>query len=73
VDHFRTWTGHLWLIEILKGPSGFLQGYNCQAAVDADAQVIVAHATSNEQNDALQNALGVRGPELMEWFFATRA
>jgi transposase len=40
--------------KILKGPSGFLQGYNCQAAVDADAQVIVAHSTSNEQNDSPQ-------------------
>ncbi|HYG68447.1 MAG TPA: transposase, partial [Anaeromyxobacteraceae bacterium] len=29
-----------------------LQGYNCQAAVDAKAQIIVAHATTNEQNDA---------------------
>jgi transposase len=40
--------------KILKGPDGYLQGYNCQAAVDAKAQVIVAHATSNEQNDAQQ-------------------
>jgi transposase len=37
---------------ILKGPHGFLQGYNCQAAVDAEAQIIIAHATTNEQNDA---------------------
>lgn len=40
--------------KILKGPSGYLQGYNCQAAVDGDAQIIVAHATTNEQNDAPQ-------------------
>lgn len=40
--------------KILKGPDGYLQGYNCQAAVDANAQVIVAHATNNEQNDAPQ-------------------
>jgi transposase len=40
--------------KILKGPSGFLQGYNCQAAVDGDAQVIVAHATTNEQSDTPQ-------------------
>jgi hypothetical protein len=40
--------------KILKGPDGFLQGYNCQAAVDAKAQIIVAHATTNEQNDAPQ-------------------
>jgi transposase len=40
--------------KILKGPDGFLQGYNCQAAVDAKAQIIVAHATNNEQNDAPQ-------------------
>ena len=38
--------------KILKGPDGYLQGYNCQAAVDAKAQIIVAHATTNEQNDA---------------------
>ncbi len=38
--------------KILKGPNGFLQGYNCQAAVDGDAQIIVAHATTNEQGDA---------------------
>jgi transposase len=40
--------------KILKGPEGYLQGYNCQAAVDAKAQIIVAHATTNEQNDAPQ-------------------
>jgi transposase len=40
--------------KILKGPEGFLQGYNCQAAVDATAQVIIAHSTSNEQNDTPQ-------------------
>jgi transposase len=40
--------------KILKGPSGFLQGYNCQAAVDGDAQVIVAHSANAQQNDAPQ-------------------
>jgi transposase len=40
--------------KILKGPDGYLQGYNCQAAVDARAQIIIAHATTNEQNDAPQ-------------------
>lgn len=40
--------------KILKGPDGYLQGYNCQAAVDGDAQIIVAHATTNEQNDVTQ-------------------
>lgn len=40
--------------KILKGPEGYLQGYNCQAAVDAKAQIIVAQATTNEQNDAPQ-------------------
>lgn len=40
--------------KILKGPSGFIQGYNCQAAVDSAHQVIVAHAVSNEQADSLQ-------------------
>ncbi len=40
--------------KILKGPNGFMQGYNCQAAVDAEAQVIVAHGVVNAQNDSLQ-------------------
>ncbi len=39
--------------KILLGPNGFLQGYNCQAAVDGHAQIIVAHATINEQRDSL--------------------
>jgi len=40
--------------KILKGPHGYMQGYNCQAAVDAEAQIIVAHTTANEQNDVQQ-------------------
>lgn len=40
--------------KILKGPNGFMQGYNCQAAVDAEAQIIVAHATGNAQADSPQ-------------------
>ncbi|MGH7749946.1 MAG: transposase, partial [Candidatus Dormibacteria bacterium] len=36
---------------IMKGRDGFIQGYNCQAAVDADSQVIVAHDASNHAND----------------------
>ncbi len=40
--------------KILKGPNGFVQGYNCQAAVDAEAQIIVAHSTANAQADAPQ-------------------
>lgn len=40
--------------KILKGPHGFMQGYNCQAAVDSTAQIIVAHATGNAQADAPQ-------------------
>jgi transposase len=39
---------------IMKGPSGFVQAYNCQAAVDVTAQIIVAHATNNVQNDGAQ-------------------
>jgi transposase len=42
--------------KLLKGPQGFMQGYNCQAAVDAEAQIIVGHATTNEQNDTQQLA-----------------
>jgi hypothetical protein len=36
---------------ILKTSDGYLQGYNAQIAVCAHAQVIVAHALSNQQND----------------------
>lgn len=32
---------------IMKGRDGFLQGYNAQAAVDAQAQVIVAHGLTD--------------------------
>lgn len=40
--------------KLLKGPNGFLQGYNCQAAVDATAQVIVAHSAGASPADCLQ-------------------
>jgi transposase len=36
--------------KLLKTKDGFIQGYNCQAAVDAQAQIIVAHDVST-QND----------------------
>lgn len=39
---------------ILKTSEGYLQGYNCQLAVDGKDQVIVAHVLVNEQNDAPQ-------------------
>jgi transposase len=38
---------------ILKGGDGWIQGYNCQAAVDGDHQVIVAIGVSNQANDAV--------------------
>ena len=37
---------------ILKGGDGWIQGYNCQAAVDGDHQVIVAVRISNQASDA---------------------
>ena len=37
---------------IMKGKDGFLQGYNAQAAVDARAQVIVAHGLTDNAADA---------------------
>ncbi len=40
--------------KILKTKDGFEQGYNCQAAVDAHAQIVVAHDVKAEQNDAPQ-------------------
>jgi len=36
---------------LLKTMNGFVQGYNAQAAVDADSQVIVAEMLTNERND----------------------
>jgi transposase len=41
---------------IMKGPDGFLQGYNAQAAVDAKAQIIVAHGLSDSSADSGQLA-----------------
>ena len=37
---------------ILKGGDGWIQGYNCQAAVDGDHQIIVAIGVSNQASDA---------------------
>lgn len=39
---------------ILKTTKGYEQGYNAQAAVDAESQVIVAQCVTNEQNDGGQ-------------------
>jgi transposase len=39
---------------ILKTGNGFIQGYNAQAAVDADSQVIVAQTLDNSANDKNQ-------------------
>jgi len=36
---------------IMRTKGTFEQSYNCQAAVDADSQVIVAHSLDNQQND----------------------
>ena len=41
---------------IMKGPDGFVQAYNCQAAVDAESQVIVAQHVTNAANDKQQLA-----------------
>ena len=38
---------------ILKGADGWMQGYNAQAAVDGDHQVIVAIGVSNQASDAM--------------------
>ena len=38
---------------ILKGADGWIQGYNCQAAVDGDHQVVVAIGVSNQPSDAV--------------------
>jgi transposase len=39
---------------IMKARDGFIQGYNAQAAVDADHQVIVAQGLTNQASDAHQ-------------------
>ena len=41
---------------IMKTKDGFIQGYNAQAAVDATAQVIVAHGLDAKQTDQHQLA-----------------
>ena len=38
---------------ILKGGDGWIQGYNCQAAIDRDHQVLVAIGVSNQASDAV--------------------
>ena len=38
----------------MKTKDGFIQGYNAQAAVDATAQVIVAHGLDAKQSDQHQ-------------------
>ena len=38
----------------MKAKDGFIQGYNAQAAVDATAQVIVAHGLDAKQSDQHQ-------------------
>lgn len=39
---------------VMKGADGFIQGYNAQAAVDADHQVIVAEFVTNDGSDTHQ-------------------
>jgi transposase len=41
---------------IMKGHDGFIQAYNCQAAVDADSHVIVAQSLTNNATDTLSLA-----------------
>jgi hypothetical protein len=41
---------------ILPSRDGFIQGYNAQAAVDATAQIIVAHGLTNSASDQAQLA-----------------
>jgi transposase len=48
---------------VLLTRDGFIQGYNAQAAVDAKAQVIVAHALTNSQSDQEQLAVLLDGIE----------
>jgi hypothetical protein len=41
---------------ILKTKDGYIQGYNAQAAVDGEAQIIVAHTLTNSSSDQAQLA-----------------
>ncbi len=41
---------------IMKTKDGFIQGYNAQAAVDGQAQIIVAHGLTNDGSDQAQLA-----------------
>jgi transposase len=41
---------------ILKTKDGYIQGYNAQAAVDAEAQIIVAHSLTHSMSDQDQLA-----------------
>ena len=41
---------------IMKTKDGFIQGYNAQAAVDGQAQIIVAHGLTASSNDQAQMA-----------------
>lgn len=41
---------------ILKNKDGYIQGYNAQAALDATAQMIVAHTLDNNGSDQAQFA-----------------
>ena len=45
--------------QIMKSHDGFIQGYNAQAVVDADSQVIVAQGLTNNASDAPQLAVMV--------------
>ncbi len=57
---------------ILKTKDGYIQGYNAQAAVDAEAQIIVAHSLTESMSDqdqlvplidGIKNALGRKPKE----------
>ncbi len=57
---------------ILKTKDGYIQGYNAQAAVDAKAQIIVAHSLTHSMSDqdqlvplidGIENHLGCRPEE----------
>ena len=40
----------------MKSKDGFVQAFNAQAAVDAEAQIIVAQAVTQDANDRRQLA-----------------
>ena len=61
---------------IMKSKEGFVQAYNAQAAVDAEAQIIVAHELTqcgSDQGQLVPNASRSTTPEAAAWRCSRRS